>query len=175
MKYQEFVEVMKEEVQKGVEKECCVTIMQTIKNNDEEKIGLLFKEQNSNSAPIIYLEEFYEQYTTDGSNIETLVTSIINCYQDMKLPQDICFEKLKDFEYVKDRIAFKLVSKKNNSLYLQNAIYKEFYDFAVVPYVLFEKEGMKTFTIRKIHLEIWNVSEHDIFEFAKKIHPYFYQ
>lgn len=159
---------LKERLGAGVEIWPC----ETTKNNGVIRTGISIKTEGINMAPTIYLEEFFCRYL-DGENMDHLVTAIEQLYYKVKLEQCDAFESIFEFENIKDRIVYKLVNQVENEKFLTEVPFLPFYDLAILPYVIIESKemGAASMQIKKEHIEMWNVTEKEIFELARKNTP----
>ena len=62
MKYQEFINVVVDEIKSQVEKEVEVKVHRVVKNNGITLDAISMMHKNQNTAPNIYLNAYYEQY-----------------------------------------------------------------------------------------------------------------
>lgn len=169
MDYKEFVELMKNEVQSALGEAVEVECYEAMKNNEVKKIGLVLKSVKIPISPTIYMEEFYKQYL-NGSTISELVKSIEHLYQRVKVTDSQPYEDILDYQRVKKKLAYKLINRKQNRERLRDIPHEEFFDMAIVPYVMFESFGFgyATMQIHMEHLEKWNVDAKTVLEDAKK-------
>ena len=71
MKYQEFIELVTEDVKSQVEKGTEVTLHQVVKNNGITLDAISILRENYGTAPNIYLNAYYEQYQ-NGRELESI-------------------------------------------------------------------------------------------------------
>ncbi len=76
MEYCEFVEAVKLEVEKRLEKEEKLFINHVIKNNGCEMDGIVIMRDDDNISPNIYLNPFYNEYE-NGMSIQDVSNNII--------------------------------------------------------------------------------------------------
>ena len=62
MNYTEFMNAMLCEIRGQVDAQVRTELYTVTKNNGTRRTGILFKQEDSNLAPTIYLEEFYQKY-----------------------------------------------------------------------------------------------------------------
>ena len=76
---------------------------------------------------------------------------------------------IEDWEQVKGRLAFRLLSKERNKETLENYVYKEFLDLAAIVTVCVEidEHGVKAIRVTRDLAERWNVSEEKILQAAE--------
>lgn len=168
MDYKEFIELMKNEVKLALGEAVEVECYEATKNNEVKRVGLVLKSAKIPISPTIYMEEFYKQYS-NGSSIPELVKSIEDLYQRVKVTDSYPYEDILDYQSVKKKLAYKLINKKQNRERLREIPHEDFFDMAIVPYVMFESFGFgcATMQIRMEHLKKWNVDEKTVLEDAK--------
>ena len=96
-----------------------------------ELTGLMIKTEDTNIAPNIYLEGYFEQYQ-DGKDIEDIVRDIADVRVKHEMSQDFDVSKLTDFDQVKDHIICKLVNGEMNKDYLADKPFTTVEDLAVI-------------------------------------------
>ena len=108
-----------------------VTIQDVTKNNDMQLSGLMIKTEDTNIAPNIYLENFFEQYQ-DGRDMADILQNIADVRVQHEMNQDFDVSKLTDIDQVKDHIICKLVNAEMNAEYLADKPHTIVEDLAVV-------------------------------------------
>ncbi len=71
--------------------DCTVELQEVTKNNGLILHGVSIREQDSNLAPTIYLEAFFEQYQ-DGRNFVDIVKEIVRVYEAHRVPGCFAFD-----------------------------------------------------------------------------------
>ena len=165
--FEEFKEILREEVAGNVDGE--VTVVVILKNNGVKLDALSVKGKKSNIAPIIYLDSYYKDYN-NGRSIENIVDSIVMiCNREPGINSEL-INKFTDYNIMQKFIQVKLINKEKNKELLKNVPHIEFLDLAIVCMinVLFGNEnGEGTVLITKQHMNIWEISEEELFSVAK--------
>lgn len=169
MTYYQFVHAVEMKMREEVQGEISVDVYTARKNNGIIREGIVLRREGINVAPTIYLEEFYEKYCA-GYALEYIVFEILRLYEK------VCFQKswdevnISNYENVKDRIIYRLVNRKANEQMLKDCPFVPYLDLAIVFCVLLDVsgDGTATMMIQKEHLELWGVTEKEIYEQAKK-------
>lgn len=159
MNYQQFVIVVKNKVALALGDGMSLNIHTALKNNGVERVGLTISDKRINISPTIYLEEYYKQFQ-DGFDMEDIITSILDVYQEVKFEHTWQIHTVKDFEIMRSKIVYKLIHAKKNESLLKNMPHIAYLDFAIVFYILFEVDDSGTATIPITHelIQLWDVS-----------------
>lgn len=165
MSYEEFVEKAVEILRGRVEKPMHISIHTTVKNNGYERKGITFSEEGTNISPTIYLEEYYEKFIR-GGDVERLAEQVLEMYYKVRIKHTWGETAVQDYQSVKDRIIYKLVSRDRNRELLKQVPHTRYLDLAVLFYVLVDMDEaggqMATMLIRNEHLAWWKVPEEEI-------------
>ena len=91
---------VKEELEKITE--CHLEIKCTVKNNGVVLTGIEFKENDTNIAPIVYMEGYYKAFQ-NGSSMSELIHRLYEEYKNYRVTESINLHYLIDFENVKEK------------------------------------------------------------------------
>lgn len=166
MDFKEFVAIMQKKMSKKIGKEVIVT--EVTKNNNIKLTSLVIKETTHNVSPNIYVDSFWELYQKTA-DLEEAVDAMYKMYNHGNIAQSINMEWFRDFEEVKEKVAYKLINYAANKELLEKIPYTKYLDLAKVYYVSVEDEvfGKGTILIHNNHLEMWNVSAEQLEELAE--------
>lgn len=172
MEYCEFLNWIQNETKPTAGKGGKVTINHIIKNNGRELDGLVIMEAESKVSPTIYLNEFYEQYI-DGRELTEILEEIELIYKENRNRIHISADFFHDYSNIQNTIVYRIVNYDQNQKLLENIPHKRFLDLAVIYYCLLEQkdEGNATALIYNNHIEMWGVTEDDIFQAAVRNTP----
>lgn len=175
MNYTEFMNAMLCEIRGQVDAQVRTELYTVTKNNGTRRTGILFKQEDSNLAPTIYLEEFYQKYLK-GQQVPDLADSICSIYQEIRVKKICDCQNLFDFNHVKEHIVYKLIRRDANEELLKQIPYEPFLDLAVVYYIQIDNTrfGSAAIQIRNEHLRYWRVEKEEIRRFAEKNTPRIY-
>ena len=175
MNYTEFMNAMLCEIRGQIGVEVRTELYTVTKNNGTRRTGILFKQTDSNLAPTIYLEEFYQKYLK-GQQVPDLADSICSIYQEIRVKKTCDCQNLFDFENVKEHIVYKLIRRDANEELLKQIPYEPFLDLAVVYYIQIDNTrfGSAAIQIRNEHLRYWRVEKEEIQRLAEKNTPRIY-
>ena len=175
MNYTEFMNAMLCEIRGQVDAQVRTELYTVTKNNGTRRTGILFKQEDSNLAPTIYLEEFYQKYLK-GQQVPDLADSICSIYQEIRVKKTCDCQNLFDFNHVKEHIVYKLIRRDANEELLKQIPYEPFLDLAVVYYIQIDNTrfGSAAIQIRNEHLRYWRVEMEEIRRLAEKNTPRIY-
>lgn len=165
---EKFATVVMEKVRKRYP-DADITIREVRKNNGLTLHGLVIRDQNFNIAPSIYVDRWYEDYR-EGKTMDDIVAEIVDVYEKNRICKDFDIDSINDFEALKDKICFKLVNRELNKELLTSIPFIEYYDLAIIFYVLISNDatGMATVTIKNEMIENWEITDvNQLFEIAK--------
>lgn len=172
MNYEDFLTAVCEAVKLKFTEGGKVTINHVIKNNDTHLDGLVIMEDNSNVAPTIYLNDYYEQYC-EGRQFEEIIDCLIQVYEKNKDVFTFSPDIFSNYEYMKEKIVYKVINYDKNKDLLKDVPHKRILDLAVVFYCLIEQreDVNATAMIHNSHLKSWGITENDLYNDAIKNTP----
>lgn len=146
-----------------------VKVTKVTKNNDIELTGVVLMKESDNLSPTIYLDGLFEEYQ-DGAYIEDLAEQIIRFYKEQLPAGRLDMDFFRNFEQVKDRIFYKLVSYDKNRKMLEKLPYYKWNDLAIIFYYAMEEEriGRASITIHHQHLKMWEQSLDTLYAVAQE-------
>ena len=167
MNYDKFCEYIKTEVANYLPGHT-VEIQEKGKINNVKRIGLVIGEKSKNVSPVIYLEEYYQEYLR-GNKSHEIVKEIVLFYENVKA-EKFDTEKLMNFEYIKNKIGLRLINTEKNREFLESVPSIPFLDLSIIFYVLIEANAAGTagMDITNKHMDIWKVTVQDLWENALK-------
>ena len=165
MMYELFIKEVKEAVESKVGTGFDVTVNKVTKNNDLVLDGLVIKATDTNIAPTIYLNSYFDKFSDGVMDLDDVVESIIDTYNHHN---SVTFDvsTFTDFDAVKNRICYKLVNTASNKKLLEDVPHRELFDLSVVYYVMVavEDDATGSILIHNNHLSFWDVTEDDLYK-----------
>lgn len=151
--------------------DCNVESCTTIKNNGFELNGVRVATVDSPIAPILYMNGYYEQGYTE----EECAVAILEHYEEIK-NEGMSFDinSLTDFDAVKDRICYKVISKEANEALLEYTPYTQLYDSDLVCIYYIDLDKQATITIHDGMVQMWGISEEQLYDIADYNTPRIY-
>lgn len=175
MNYQEFLNAVVDCVKEIVGKEAEVFIHRVTKLNGVVLDGVVIMKKDTNFSPTIYLNEYYAIYLS-GCEVEEIAQKIYKLYMENCGVMRISSDFFTDFEKIKDKIAFRLISYERNSELLEKIPHRRFLNLAIVYFAVIDNvdNARGIVTIYNNHLEYWNVDEELLYCLAAKNTPRLY-
>ena len=169
MKFNEFVDAVKNGITDICGPEFTVNTFRALKNNSVELIGLSIMETGTNIAPTIYLDDFYTDFC-DGMEMGEILNKIIRIYSENRTGNSVDVDIFRHYDNVKNEIVFKLVSYDKNKELLEKVPHRRIMDLAIIYCVFFGKTemGNATVTIYNDHMKIWGADENELYDAAMK-------
>ncbi len=169
LNYNDFVCLVQKQMQERLGDTMEVKLHQVMKNNSICLDALSISEKGSKIAPTVYLNDFYEAHR-EGESIPDLVTRLAAIYETCRPRIQFDPSFYADYERVKDRLVFRLISREKNRELLEQVPYRPFLDLAAVVYYSFESEnmGLGCITVYESHRKKWDISEEELFETARE-------
>ncbi|MBE5878883.1 MAG: hypothetical protein E7288_02760 [Lachnospiraceae bacterium] len=172
MKFNEFAETIREELEELMKQETKVSIHSITKNNGVVLHGITIYAESRNISPTIYLEEFYHEFLK-GKKISEIVREIHGIYVNDTYKENIDISFFTEFEKAKETIIYKLVNYEKNKTLLEEVPHVRYLDFAIVFLCMVQSRelGNATILIRNSHLTLWQKSEEEIYKIALENTP----
>ena len=167
MKYQKFIETVKEHMQQ--ELQLNVNIYPVPKNNGTIYDGLVIVDPTLNISPTIYLNPYFHRYL-DGVSMEDIYEDILKTYHDNIPKTDFDISIFREYEKAKSRIVMKLINAKKNKHLLDRVPHILIYDLAIV-FLCNVSDVMQdyaTILIHKEHMNLWHVTTEELYEIAQE-------
>ncbi len=163
---------MKKAVEVRLGKGYDVREMVVEKNNGVKLEALVVRRDGRKLSPTIYLQSFYDRYS-DGESIKDCSKSFVESYYDALPPADPDVYFYNDFETVRERICYKLISAKRNAALLEKVPHVPFLDLAIVFYYPLEADMFSnaSILIRDSHAENWGTCTEELMREACRNTP----
>lgn len=164
---EQFKELVIEKLNKVPEFNSKVETQIIIKNNGLKLEGIFIKQSGKLVSPTFYIEDLYDEYC-NGADIDCIVNKVIDGFETRNIPTDEICKFMSDFMLVKEKVVFKIINFDDNQDLLKEVPYRKVLDLAVVYYcrIDYPEIGRGTITIKNENIEMWNVSEEDLYEAA---------
>ena len=173
MNFQDFLKLVKREIEKKFDKDYSVSYNHVIKNNGVELDGLVIYKEGVTVVPNVYVNDYYEMYKKCG-DIDLVIKKIIDMYESALSSQFINnFTFDYTFENMKDKIYYRIVNYEKNKKMLNEIPYKKFLDMAIIFYCLLDnsKDGIASIRITNLHIQKWVISKSELLDIAMNNTP----
>lgn len=172
MDYNEFTQYIKENIKEVIDHDILPEVVEVIKNNDKILKTLVIRDPDRHIAPTIYLEEYYENYI-QGEAIDDVIGKIGIIYEEYRIKEDFDMSCYSKFEYIKDKLAIKLVNYKKNEKLLSEVPYKKYLDMAIIFYCVIQEAPFENtiLIVKNSHMNMWKVTADELLEKAKDNAP----
>lgn len=167
MGFQTFVDNIVDLLQERMGDAYEIKVIHVIKNNDVELTGIAITRQEDSIFPTIYLEGLYEEFK-EGARLSSLVEKIINCHEEQSMALELDMDFFRDYDRVKDRIFYKLVSFEKNRKFLKDAPHLRWNDLAIVFYYALEEDLIEggSIAVKRQHMLMWKQNAESLYRQA---------
>lgn len=181
MEYNNFLERVKETVQKNMGEEYMISITHVKKNNGIGLDGILITRKGSMISPAFYLNDQY-QAVQKGKSIAAVAAEVAAIYQKSSVPSGLNLDFFESYQKMKGRVLFKLVHYDKNKELLQEIPHLRFLDLAVVFYCDIsnverhygEQIENGTILLYHSHLQRWRITLEELQQDAVRNTPKVY-
>lgn len=175
MRKEEFYIAVKEMLEKRLGASCQVRLQSVTKNNGVMLQGLVIVSGDRNVYPTIYLSPFYEAYC-HGTGMEEILATIEDVLHKETPKESIDMSFFLDYEKVRDRICYRLVSEEKNRDLLDKIPSLPFLDLVISFYYSYRNAalGEGSILIRLEHLDKWGVTVQELWKAASENTPRLY-
>lgn len=176
MNYDQFVQVIRDKVTVTVGDGFEVQVYTADKNNGTRYKGIIIRAEDASICPVIYLEGYYDRYLAGTASIEEVVTDVLRTYADNRDPGNYPVKDFLDFNYISNRVIFKIINKEKNRDLLKDVphtVIDNLPDLVIVYMVnVGEFRGsVATIMIRNEHMKEWGVDTQKLYELAMENTP----
>lgn len=157
MKYEVFVEKVKNALESYMGDRACINVVNVPKNNGIVLTGVSLRYHDCNLAPTFYLEHFYMLYK-EGQSFGEVMKVLIDEIEKHQV-SDVDFDYFDCYDNVKENLFCKLINQERNRDYLEVAPYIPWNDLAITFYysIAHPQLGFGLIQIKNEHLELWGV------------------
>ena len=137
------------------------------KNNGITLHAIEVAQKNSNIAPTLYLESFFDSLETQS--IDTVMKNIADvAAKATPAEYDGIAEKFTDFDFVRNHVIMVAVNTERNAELLSQVPHYDKEDLSLIYKVMLDNTGgnLATITIRNEHMQFWGVTAEEIHEIA---------
>ena len=170
MEFEEFVKAVMDGVREWLPEnlqKAEISLQTCVKNNDVRLTGLVIRSAESNIAPTIYLEKFYEQYM-EGEPINDILREIARIREENDVKNEFDTKMVTKLELCRNKIMPRLVGAGLNKELLKQRPHILIEDLAVVFCVNLEcsADGTASIPISNQMAEMWGTTADDLYQIA---------
>ena len=168
MERDQFVNRLMEMMQEHFGDEYELERTEVTKNNGIVYDAVILHMEDSNAAPVVYLDYLYEDYL-DGSSLDDIIMKVKEYTENERTLAAVQSAKATDFEKCKDMIMAKLINAERNAELLERGIpHRKLLDLAIVYYIFLDANDDRMYTtiITDALLKYWNVTEEVLYDLA---------
>lgn len=172
MNYSSFCEYLLASLVNQMEKGVTITKETIRKNNNVSLDAFIIRMPDVSGAPVVYLPPLYKTYR-DGSSIDKIAQAILaRLKKELPLSLELA-EQARSLESARNKIAYRLISQKDNDELLKDIPWIPYLDLAVIFYLhLGVKDDKQITTIIHNHqADAWNLSPIQLYELARENTP----
>lgn len=125
-------------------------------NSSELLVESLVIEMHEKSYITLNLDSIYEKNPT-VNGIREIIKDRVDMFSKVYDNTTNVLDKIEDFHYIKDKLTLRLLPYEKNKEKLEDVVYNQFYDIAVVLYITISHEDgvLNTVKVKKSFLEKW--------------------
>ncbi len=148
-----------------------VKVVSVNKNNGLVLTGLNVRKEDSNVAPTIYLNTFFDMHEA-GADIDRIVNEVLSVYESSseKGLEGFDVELINHFESISDRLEARLINGRQNAERLEGLPHYKFGDLALIFHIFFVVNGNEAgaVTVTNDIMKGWEVEPSKLLETALK-------
>ncbi len=140
-----------------------------MKNNDTEYYGVTIFFNPEKISPVFYIDRFYDDYCRKKLTVDETVDKILSTYKTLVADKADHFDLSLNFDDVKDRITYRLVSLKKNKKFLEDVPHIIYLDLAIIFTVVYKLDsgGVESLKITYELMDAWEKKVGELMELAK--------
>lgn len=168
MEIKDFVLKVQKAIKERMREGYQVEVQEVQKNNNVVLQGLIIHSKMQNVSPTIYLNSFWEAYEK-GIPFAVIIERILSIYEEDTPRENVDMSFFKDFEKVKDRVCYRLISAEQNRDLLEKIPHMEYLDLAICFYYAYQGNtlGNGSILIYNSHMEMWQTTTSVLFELSQ--------
>lgn len=143
MAYEIFLECLLQNLQAALGEEFHFILRPLPRNNGVTLDGLTLQGPGAHLAPTIYLNPYYQKLI-HGSSLESIVEEILQLYQTTPPPASLTAESVIDFEYLKDKVMFRMIHTASNQVLLSDVPHIPYLDLSIIFFLSLERTDTRS-------------------------------
>ena len=133
--YDEVIKEMKEQIPEPFKEHVEIDVREINKTNDDKKMSVSIRLSPSGIAPMLYLDDFYEEYQ-DGESVEDIASHILCMAAEAGVHAPDFESQSMAYEDIADKLTMQMVEGERNKYRLQNLVYSPIDNgMVMIPYI----------------------------------------
>ncbi len=163
MTYEAYLTRLEQKILQRMTGEESVKRVRILKNNGVELDGFSYYVEGHRERPTVYVNDYYREELTD-QELLTIADQILKTLRESRMFSSQNLDQILDFEKLKNRIRYRLISREKNEALLREVPWVPFLDLAAVFYFRIPEEMVEhaTALIRNGHMEFWEVTHEEL-------------
>lgn len=173
MTYDQFQKDVVDTLEKWMPGSTTFSIRQIVKPNDRVLDGLIISDPQTEVAPTIYLNPYYDALSSGGASFDEIIENIFRLYKDNRTSASFDQDSFLNWDRAKGHITYRLLNRKGNEKFLEDVPYLPYLDLAVIfAYLItIDEAGQGSIVIHSCHAENWGVDAKTLYREAVKNTP----
>jgi hypothetical protein len=169
MELKDYANVLATAVEARLDGRYNVNVMDVDKGN-----GVIYKglrlDNGSGISPLIYVNVFWDYDLEIDKAAEKVIEIYKNSMDNKPIEMDFPFNRLINWDFVKDKIVFELVGKERNEGLGDDYVTLNYLDFVIIYQILINSDGRgePKIKVSRDLFKYWNVTEGELFQAAMK-------
>lgn len=167
MTYERFLNCLEQELLDQKEVSERIRRVQMLKNNGVKLDGFSYWIQERREQPTVYVNHYYKE-EMKSEELEKTAGLILEIMRESVLESGRNFQELLDYEKIKEKIFYRLVSREKNEELLETLPYLPWLDLAIVFYIRVPEHIVKNATalIHTGHMKHWGLEPEELYRTA---------
>ncbi len=143
------------------------------KTNDCQRHGIIIRKRGDSISPTIYVDDFYKDYLAKKITVDEAAKQIDGIIQNLEGQAEKYRTFSVEYESCRDKIVFRLISRKRNEAMLAGVPHLPFLDLAILFYVVCDmtEKGLESLRINQELMERWQVNVGQLMKLAAENTP----
>ncbi|MEE3480793.1 MAG: DUF5688 family protein [Lachnospiraceae bacterium] len=165
MTYEQFQTDVVDTLEKWLPGNTSFTIRQIVKPNDRILDGLIISDPQTEVAPTIYLNPYFDALSAGGASFDEIIENIFRLYKDNRTSASFDQDEFMSWDRAKSHITYRILNRRTNEKFLEDVPFISYMDLAIIfTYLLtVEEAGQGSIVIHKCHASNWGVEAKDLF------------
>ncbi len=167
MTYEDFLNNLEKRLHKKLHKGEQIRPIQVLKNNGLKLDGFSYRIPGHREQPTVYVNDYYKEDIT-LEKIDQIANLVLHIQRTCKLFSDQEVTEVLNYEQMKGRIFYRLISREKNETLLEQVPWLPWLDLAIVFYLRIPEYMINNATalIRMEHLEYWGIGMEELYQAA---------